>query len=453
MARYDYDLFTIGAGSGGTRATRLAAQLGARAAVAEEDRIGGTCVIRGCIPKKLLVYASEYSGHFKDAAGFGWTVEWARFDWARLRDNVQAEVSRLSGIYEANIGKAGAEIIPDRAEIVGPHEVRLVGSGRTVTAERILVATGGRVVRPEGIRGAEYAITSNEAFHLEQLPARAIIVGGGYIALEFAQIFHGLGVDVTIVHRGPHILRGFDDDARAHVETEMRRSGIHILTETQITEIAPHGEGYIAKLSTGQSLDAGVVMYATGRKANVEGLGVESAGVRLTEAGAIAVDPYSRTSAPSVWAIGDVTNRVNLTPVAIREAVAFVETVFRDNPTAMDHTQIPTAVFCHPQVGTVGLSEAEAKVRHGPVDVYRTTFRPMHHILAGNEERMLMKLVVRTGDQVVVGVHIVGPDAAEMIQMAAIAVKAGLTKAQWDAVVALHPTAAEELVLMREKVV
>ncbi|MDX2233130.1 MAG: glutathione-disulfide reductase [Hyphomonadaceae bacterium] len=452
MTQYDYDLFTIGAGSGGTRASRLAAQLGARVAVAEEDRIGGTCVIRGCIPKKLLVYASEYAGHFKDAAGYGWTVEWARFDWARLRDNVQAEVSRLSGIYETNIAKSGAEIILDRAEIVGPHAIRLAGAGRTVTAERILVATGGRVTRPVGIPGAEHAITSQEAFHLEQLPQRAVVVGGGYIALEFAQIFHGLGVDVTIVHRGSHLLRGFDDDVRAHVEREMRRAGVRILTDATVTAIEAVTDGYVARLSSGQALEAGVVLYATGRTPNVEGLGLESAGVRLTEAGAIAVDPYSRSSAPSVWAIGDVTNRVNLTPVAIREAVAFVETAFKDNPQAVDHAQIPTAVFCHPQVGVVGLSEAEARVRHGKVDIYRTDFRPMKNILAGAEARMLMKLVVRAADQVVVGVHVVGDAAAEIIQVAAIAVKAGLTKTQWDATVALHPTVAEEIVLLREKV-
>lgn len=451
MARYDYDLFVIGAGSGGTRASRLAAQSGARVAVAEEDRIGGTCVIRGCIPKKLLVYASEYSGHFKDAAGYGWTVEWARFDWDKLRDNVQAEVSRLSAIYETNIGKAGAEIIPDRAEVIGPHVLRLVGSGRTVTAERILVATGGRVVRPVGIKGAEYAITSQEAFHLERLPERAIVVGGGYIALEFAQIFHGLGVETTIVYRGERFLRGFDDDVRAHVEAEMRRSGIRIVTGATIAEISAAGAGYVAKLSNGQALETGLVLFAVGRAPNVDGLGLETAGVRLTELGAVAVDKYSQTSAPSVWAIGDVTNRVNLTPVAIREAVAFHQTVFAGVPTAVDHAQIPTAVFCHPQIGAVGLTDAEARVRHGPVDVYRATFRPMKHILAGKEELMLMKLVVRAADQVVVGVHIAGPDAAEMIQLAAVAVKAGLTKAQWDQTVALHPTAAEELVLMREK--
>lgn len=451
MSDFDYDLFVIGAGSGGTRAARLAAQTGARVAVAEEDRIGGTCVIRGCIPKKLLVYASEYSGAFHDAAGYGWTVEWARFDWGKLRDNVQAEVSRLSAIYETNIGKAGAEIIPDRARFVGPHKLQLAGSGRTVTAERILVATGGRVVRPEKTRGGEFAITSEEAFLLDRLPERAVIVGGGYIALEFAQIFHGLGVEVTLVHRGPAILRGFDDDVRNHVQAELARSGIVILTETTVSEIAASGDGYLVKLSTGQTLETGLVMCATGRRPNTENLGLDAAGVRLNDAGAIAVDAYSHASTPSVWAIGDVTNRVNLTPVAIREAVAFVETVFKGNPTAVDHTQIPTAVFCHPQIGVVGLSEAEARIRHGRVDVYRTSFRPMKHILAGNEERSFMKLVVRAGDNVVVGVHLAGDDAAEMIQLAAIAVKAGLTKAQWDETVALHPTAAEELVLMREK--
>ena len=450
MTSYDYDLFTIGAGSGGTRASRLAAQTGARVAVAEEDRIGGTCVIRGCIPKKLLVYGSEYSQHFKDAAAFGWTVEWARFDWSRLRDNVQNEVSRLSGIYEANLGKAGVEIIPDRAELLGPHTLRLVGSGRTVTAERILVATGGRVVRPH-IKGAEYAITSAEAFHLEQLPERAIVVGGGYIALEFAQIFHGLGVDTTLLHRGAQILRGFDDDVRAHVQAEMKRAGINIVTEATPTDITPSGDGYLVKLSNGQTVEAGLVMFAIGRAPNVEGLGLESAGVRLTEAGAIAVDAYSRSSAPSVWAIGDVTNRVNLTPVAIREAIAFVETAFKGNAVAMDHAQIATAVFCKPSVGVVGFSEVEAKVRFGKVDIYKSNFRPMKFVLAGNEERTLMKLVVRAADDVVVGVHLVGSDAPEIVQLAAIAVKAGLTKGQWDQTVALHPTAAEELVLMREK--
>ncbi len=450
MAKYDYDLFTIGAGSGGVRAARLASQTGARVAVAEEDRIGGTCVIRGCIPKKLFVYASEYSQHFHDAVGFGWTVEWARFDWPKLRDNVQAEVSRLSAIYETNLDKAGVETIPDRAELIGPHAIRLVSSGRTITAERILVATGGRVVRP-AIKGGEYAITSNEAFHLERLPERAIVVGGGYIALEFAQIFHGLGVETTLLHRGPQILRGFDDDIRSHVQGEMKRAGVNIVTEVTPVEIIEHGGGYTVKLSNGQTVETGLVMFAIGRAPNTEGLGLESAGVRLTEAGAIAVDSYSHSSAPSVWAIGDVTNRVNLTPVAIREAVAFVETAFKGNLTAMDHTQIPTAVFSRPPIGVVGFSEAEAKVRFGKVDIYKSHFRPMKFILAGNEERSLMKLVVRAADNVVVGVHLAGVDAPEMIQLAAIAVKAGLPKAQWDETVALHPTAAEELVLMREK--
>jgi glutathione reductase (NADPH) len=450
MSRYDFDLFTIGAGSGGVRASRLTAMGGARVAVAEEDRIGGTCVIRGCIPKKLLVYASEYAQGFKDAVGFGWTVEWARFDWATLRDNVQGEVSRLSSIYEANLDKAGVEIIPDRAELVGPHTVRLNASGRTLTAERILVATGGRVVRPD-IKGAEYAITSNEAFHLERLPESVIVVGGGYIALEFAHVFHGLGVQTTLVHRGQMILRGFDEDIRGHAQAEMKRAGIDVLTETMVTEIAPSGDRYVVRLSNGQTLETGLVMFAIGRAPNTDGLGLDSAGVRLTDVGAIAVDAWSQTSAPSVWAIGDVTNRVNLTPVAIREAVAFHRTVFQGVPTAMDHTQIPTAVFGLPQVGVVGLTEAEARVRFGRVDVYKTAFRPMKHILARNEERMFMKLVVRAADDVVVGVHLAGPDAPEMIQLAAIAVKAGLTKAHWDDTVALHPTAAEELVLLREK--
>jgi glutathione reductase (NADPH) len=450
MSRYDYDLFTIGAGSGGVRASRLTAIGGARVAVAEEDRIGGTCVIRGCIPKKFFVYASEYAQGFKDAVGFGWTVEWARFDWATLRDNVQAEVSRLSDIYAANLDKAGVEVIPDRAELVGPNTVRLAASGRTLTAERILVATGGAVVRPD-IKGAEYAITSNEAFHLERLPERAIVVGGGYIALEFAHVFHGLGVHTTLVHRGQMVLRGFDEDVRGHVQAEMKRSGIDVLTETMITEIAPAGDGYVVKLSNGQVLETGLVMFAIGRAPNTEGLGLDEVGVRRTDVGAIAVDQWSQTSVPSIFAIGDVTNRVNLTPVAIREAVAFHRTVYQGIPTAMDHTQIPTAVFGLPQVGVVGLTETEARIRFGPIDIYKTSFRPMKHILAKNEERMLMKLVVRASDDVVLGVHLAGPDAPEMIQLAAIAVKAGLTKSQWDDTVALHPTAAEELVLLREK--
>ncbi|MBL8557659.1 MAG: glutathione-disulfide reductase [Hyphomonadaceae bacterium] len=450
MSRYDYDLFTIGAGSGGVRASRLTAMGGARVAIAEEDRIGGTCVIRGCIPKKLFVYASEYAQGFRDAVGFGWTVEWARFDWSTLRDNVQAEVSRLSGIYSANLEKAGVEIIPDRAEIVGPHTVRLAASGRTLTAERILIATGGAVVRPD-IKGAEYAITSNEAFHLDRLPERVVVVGGGYIALEFAHVFHGLGVHATLVHRGQMVLRGFDDDVRGHVQAEMKRAGIDVLTETMVTEITPAGDGYLVKLSDGQVLETGLVMFAIGRAPNADGLGLEEVGVRRTDVGAIAVDPWSQTSVPSIFAIGDVTNRVNLTPVAIREAVAFHRTVYQGIPTAMDHTQIPTAVFGLPQVGVVGLTETEARIRFGPVDIYKTSFRPMKHIIAKNEERMLMKLVVRASDDVVVGVHIAGPDAPEMIQLAAVAVKAGLTKAQWDDTVALHPSAAEELVLMREK--
>jgi glutathione reductase (NADPH) len=448
---YDYDLFTIGAGSGGTRATRLTAALGLKAAVAEEYRIGGTCVVRGCVPKKLLVYASEFSQAFKDAGGFGWSVEWARFDWSTLRNNVQDEVSRLSSIYRANLIKSGADIFEERAEIVGPHEVRLLQSGRVVTAERILVASGGRVVRPEGMPGAELAITSDEAFLIERLPERVVVVGGGYIAVEFAQIFQGLGVETTLVYRGEHVLRGFDDDVRWHVTSAMQEFGIRIDTGASPLDLTQVGGRQEMRLSNGQTLTTDLAMFAIGRAPYTRGLGLENAGVELDAMGAVKVDAYSRTTAPSVFAIGDVTNRVNLTPVAIREAVAFVETEFKDNPTAMDHGCIATAVFGRPPVGAVGLTEDEARVRFGPVDIYKTTFRPMKNVLAKNPEKMLMKLVVRPSDGVVVGVHAVGDAAPEMIQMAAIAVKAGLTKAQWDATVAVHPTAAEEFVLLREK--
>jgi glutathione reductase (NADPH) len=448
---YDFDLFTIGAGSGGTRASRLAGAAGAKVAVAEEYRIGGTCVIRGCVPKKLFVYASEFAQGFQDAVGFGWTVEWARFDWARLRDNVQAEVARLSGIYQANLEKAKVEIIQERAVVIGPHALRLMPSGRTVTAERILVATGGAPQRLDALKGSSFTINSNEAFLLDKLPNRVAIVGGGYIALEFATIFHGLGVETHLIYRGDTILNGFDADIRAHVQEEMRRVGIQVMTNATPMGIEQAAEGCHLTLSTGQSLNVDQVMLAVGRAPATEGLGLETAGVRLTEVGAVAVDSYSRSTAPSIWAIGDVTNRVNLTPVAIREGQAFARTEFYDQPTTVDYHDIPTAVFGRPPVGAVGFTEAEARIRFGQVDVYKSRFRPMKHVLAGNEERTLMKLIVRASDDVVVGAHIAGLDGPEMIQMAGIAVKAGLSKAQWDSTVALHPTAAEELVLMREK--
>jgi glutathione reductase (NADPH) len=451
MAKFDYDLFVIGAGSGGVRAARLAGQAGARVAIAEEYRIGGTCVIRGCIPKKYLVYASEYSQDFKDAKGFGWTVEWASFDWATLRDNVQAEVARLSGIYEANMKKANVTIFEDRAVIVDPHTVQLTRQTAPITAEKILVATGGRASRPMSLKGEELGITSAEAFLLKQLPSSIVIVGGGYIALEFATIFSGLGVDTTLLYRGDKLLRGFDEDVRDHVQHDMERTGVRVITGATFTEIAQAGEAKLGTLSNGSRIEADQIMFAIGREPNTEGIGLVENGVALTSAGAVVVDKFSRTNVPSIFALGDVTNRVNLTPVAIREAVAFAETEFYARPTSFDHADIPTAVFCRPHVGVVGFTEAQAREKCGEIDVYKTSFRPMKNIVAGNDERTLMKMIVRASDQRVLGLHIAGPEGPELVQIAAIAVKAGLTKQQWDATCALHPTAAEELVLMREK--
>jgi glutathione reductase (NADPH) len=446
-----YDLFVIGAGSGGVRAARLAAQAGASVAIAEEYRVGGTCVIRGCVPKKLLVYASEFSQAFRDAKGFGWTVEWARFDWPTLRENVQDEVTRLAGLYRRNLDKAGVTIIEDRATLIDANTIRLGKTKAPVKAKRILIATGGHPLRGDNIKGGELAITSNEAFTLDALPNRILIAGGGYIAVEFASIFSGLGVDVTLAYRGELILRGFDDDLRAHAHAELERTGVKIITGAAPSEIAALSTGKLVTLTNKVRLEVDEVMLALGRAPNTSGLGLEKAGVRLTERGAVSVDPYSRTNIECISAIGDVTDRLNLTPVAIREAQAFAETEFYARPTAFDHADVPSAVFGRPPLASVGLSETEARARHGDVHIYKTTFRPMKHILAGNDERTLMKLVVHPKDDRVLGVHIAGQDAAEMVQLAAIAVKAELTKAQWDATCALHPTAAEELVLMRER--
>ncbi|MES1197546.1 MAG: glutathione-disulfide reductase [Pseudomonadota bacterium] len=450
-SKYDYDLFVIGAGSAGVRAARLAAMCGARTAVAEEDRIGGTCVIRGCVPKKLFVYASEFGQTFHDAKGFGWTVEWARFDWPTLRENVQDEVARLSRLYRRNMDKAGVEIIEDRAVLLDEHSVHLTRSDETITAERILIATGGHPLRGDAIKGGELAITSNEAFLLDELPNRVLIAGAGYIAIEFASIFSGLGVDTTLAFRSDMILRGFDDDVRAHVQAELERTGVKIIAKAIPKEITKLESAKLVTLSNKAKLEVDQVMFALGRAPNTANLGLEEAGVRITDRGAVAVDPYSRTNIPSIFAIGDVTDRLQLTPVAIREAQAFVETEFMGRPTAFDHADVPHAVFGRPPIGAVGLSEAEARVRHGEVHIYKTTFRPMKHIVAGNDQKTLMKLVVHPKDQRVLGVHIAGPDAPEMVQLAAVAVKAGLTKQQWDATCALHPTAAEELVLMHER--
>ncbi|MET0183716.1 MAG: glutathione-disulfide reductase [Caulobacterales bacterium] len=451
MSKYDYDLFVIGAGSGGVRAARLAGQAGKRVAIAEEYRIGGTCVIRGCIPKKYLVHASEFSELFHDAKGYGWTVEWASFDWPTLRDNVQAEVARLSGIYETNLKRANVEVFEDRAALVGPQAIKLTRQEKPITVEKILVSTGGRASRLMGLKGEELAITSNEAFLLKELPQSILIVGAGYIAVEFATIFSGLGVETTLVYRGDKILRGFDDDIRTHVQANLQRTGVNVITLATLTEISDAGDARLVTLSNGMRIEAAQVMFATGREPNTEGLGLIEAGVQLTERGAVAVDQYSRTNVLSVFALGDVTDRLNLTPVAIREAVAFAETEFYGRPLSFDHRDVPTAVFGRPHVGAVGLTEHEANKLYGDVDVYKTSFRPMKNIIAGNESRTLMKLIVHPQDQRVLGVHIAGPEGPELAQLAAIAVKAGLTKQQWDMTCALHPTAAEELVLMREK--
>jgi glutathione reductase (NADPH) len=452
MADYDYDLFVIGAGSGGVRAARLAAMSGARVAVAEEYRVGGTCVVRGCIPKKLMVYASEFPKLFELAKGYGWSgQEAAKFDWKTFLVAKDIEISRLSGIYVANLTKAGVDILKGKARFTGPHTLEIEGHPKPVTAAKILIATGGRPKLPE-VPGVEHAITSDQAFHLENLPKRIVVVGGGYIAVEFACIFHGLGVETTLVYRGSNVLRGFDEDVRSHIADEFRKRGLRVALSCSHSSIEKTSTGLLSCLSEGMKIESDQVMFATGREPYVEGLGLETVGVELTEGGAIKVDDQSRTNVPHIWAVGDVTDRINLTPVAIREGQAFAETEFYNRPMIFDHQDVATAVFSQPPVGVVGLTEAEARHQYGGgVDVYLTRFRPMKTGFAGSEERMLMKLVVEAKSGRVLGVHIVGPDAAEMIQLAAIAVKAGLTKAQWDATCAVHPTAAEELVTLREK--
>jgi glutathione reductase (NADPH) len=458
MTTQRVDLFVIGAGSGGVRAARIAANHGARVMVAEEFRYGGTCVIRGCVPKKLLVLASRFADEFELAASFGWTVGATRFDWPTLVDAKNREIGRLEGIYRRNLEGAGVIPVESRAVLEDAHTVRLLAGGDTVYAEKILIATGGRPFRPD-IAGADLAITSNEVFDLPTLPASITIEGGGFIAAEFGCLLARLGVKVTIVYRGEQILRGFDDDLRNHLADAMRATGIEILTRTQIRGIerasggnSANPEGYRVALSSGETRDTGLVVLAIGRLPNVEGLGLERAGVEIDEKGAIRVGLDSRTTASNIWAVGDVTNRLALTPVAIREGHAFADTEFGKRPWFCDHSNVPVAVFSTPEIGTVGLTEAQARERHSRVDIYRATFRPMASVLSDSTEKMLMKLVVDAGTDRVLGVHVCGPDAAEMVQMAAIAVKMGATKRQFDETVALHPTAAEELVTMRTPV-
>jgi glutathione reductase (NADPH) len=450
VSGYDYDLFVIGAGSGGVRAGRIAAKHGAKVAVAEEYRVGGTCVIRGCVPKKLFVYASKFAEEFEDAVGFGWTTEKVSFDWATLIENKDREIDRLNKAYIRNLEGSGAELVMERATILDPHTVQLA-SGRKVTAKYILVATGASPFIPQHLPGRELAITSNEAFHLERLPRRIVIVGGGYIAVEFAGIFNGLGVETILLYRGEQILRGFDDDLRNHLAAEMTKKGIDIRTQVDVREIARSGDGVRVTLTDGTAFGAGQVMFATGRVPNTFGLGLENVGLHGNPHGAIDVDAQSKTKVDSIYAVGDVTNRVNLTPVAIREGHAFADTVFGGKTVTVNHSLIPTAVFSQPELGTVGLTEAQARATHTKVDIYKTSFRPMKHTLSGRDERMLMKLIVDGETDRVLGCHIAGPDAGEMAQLLGIAITCGATKAQFDATMAVHPTAAEELVTMREK--
>lgn len=453
MAGYDYDLFVIGGGSGGVRGARMAAATGARAAIAESYRYGGTCVIRGCVPKKLLSYAAHFHEDFEDAAGFGWKVPAPSFDWATLIANKDNEIDRLEGIYENLLKTAGVAFFHGHARLLDAHTVE-VGAQR-FTAETILIATGGRPTFPTE-PGWEHGITSNEAFHLEELPKRVVIAGGGYIAVEFAGIFNGLGSQVTQIYRGPQILRGFDDDVRNTLAGEMVKKGIDIIVETIIDRIekreAKEGGGLLLHLSDGSTLETDLLMAATGRKPNVENLGLAEVGVALDEKGAIRVDEYSKTSVDNIYAVGDVTDRINLTPVAIQEAMAFVDTVFRGNPRAMDHADVPSAVFSHPPVSTVGLTELQARDKHGALDIYRSTFRPLKHTLSGRDEKTMMKMIVARDSQRVVGVHMVGLDAPEIVQGMAVAIKAGATKQVFDATVGIHPTAAEEFVTMREPI-
>ena len=451
MAKFDYDLFVIGAGSGGVRAARLAAMSGAKVAVAEEYRVGDACVIRGCVPKKFMVYASEVSTAFKVAEGFGWSKIDSKFDWPAFIAAKDIEIARLSGIYVTNLRNAGVDLVHARAELTDAHTLALADRDKPLTAAKVLIATGARPVTPSNIPGIELAISSNEAFQLPQLPKRILIVGGGYIAAEFAGIFAGLGVETTLMYRGPNILRGFDDDVRTHLAAEMERRGITIILSCEHARLEKVAGGIKSTLASGRELETDVVMYATGRDPYTEGLGLDAAGVALNETGAVVVDAYSKTNVDNIWAVGDVTDRIALPPVAIREGAAFAETEFYGRPTSFDHEMVASAVFSQPPGGAVGLTEADARHQYGKVDIYRAVFRPMKSTFYGGQDRMLMKLVVDAATDKLLGCHIVGPDAPEMIQMAAIALKMGATKAQWDSTCAVHPTAAEELVTMREK--
>lgn len=446
---FDYDLFVIGGGSGGVRAARVAAATGAKVGLAEEFRMGGTCVIRGCVPKKLMVFASEYREMFADARAYGWDVHDGTFDWPRFRGHLHAELTRLEGVYRKLLAGSDVDIHDSRTTLTGPHGVRL-SDGTEFSAKHILVATGGHPVLPD-LPNAHLGITSNEVFLLKNLPKSILIVGGGYIACEFACILNGLGVQVTQFYRGAQVLRGFDDEARGLVAEMMHEKGVGLHLGTNIIAMEKRGDGIWVKATNGKEQVFDQVMFATGRTPNTKGLGLEAAGAALGRQGEVVVDEYSQTCVPSIYAIGDVTNRVQLTPVAIREAMAFVETVFKGNPTPVDHDLIPSAIFTQPEMGTVGLSEEAARDIE-PVEIYATSFRPMQTAFAGRPDRVLMKLVVSKATRKVLGCHIVSPHAGEMIQLAGIVIKMGATKEQFDQTCAVHPTISEELVTMRDPV-
>lgn len=448
MAGYDYDLFTIGAGSGGVRASRVAAAHGAKVAVAEEFRVGGTCVIRGCVPKKMLVYGAHFAEDMQDAKAFGWTAENCTFDWATLRDNVLAEVDRLNGLYTQTLENHDVEIIEQRATVSGPHEVTLA-DGTKKTAKVILIATGARPHVPS-CPGHTHGITSNEAFHLDAIPKRILISGAGYIANEFAGIFNEFGSKVTLINRSDQLLRGYDESMRDRLLQISTMKGIQFRFNAEFRGIVKNGDGNLTVSMTGHDdIEVDCVMFATGRIPNTEGLGLESAGVALGEKGEVVVDEYSKSNIDSIYAVGDVTNRVQLTPVAIREGQAFADTVFGDTPTKVDHSCVPSAVFSHPPIAGVGMTEGEARNALGSIKVYQSDFRPMKNVLAGRNERSLYKMIVDASNDKIAGIHMIGPDAPEIMQAAAVAVKAGLTKADFDATVAIHPTMAEELVLLK----
>jgi glutathione reductase (NADPH) len=447
-AKFDYDLFVIGAGSGGVRAARVSAAHGAKVAIAEEHKVGGTCVIRGCVPKKLLVYGAHFAEDLADARRFGWDVPECRFDWAVLRDNVLAEVARLEGIYTETLKGYGVEIVHERATVSGPNEITLAG-GRKVTAATILIATGAWPVLPS-VPGVEHGITSNEAFHLPALPKRVVIAGAGYIANEFAGIFHQFGSHVTLVNRTEVILRGYDETIRDRLLAISMMKGIDFKFHVAFEKIEKAQGGTLKiHMSGSDPIEADMLMFAMGRRPKTADLGLDKAGVQLDEKGAVVVDADNKSSAPGIYAVGDVTNRVQLTPVAIREGQAFADSLFGGKPTRVDYGCIPSAVFSHPPLAGVGMTESEARNKLGSVKTFLSDFRPMKNVLAGRTERALYKLVVNSETDEVVGLHMIGPDAPEILQAAAVAVKAKLTKAQFDEVVALHPTMAEELVLMR----